>query len=515
MDKERLKNFLKKRENQILVLIIVFSIIYRLFYFFKLGAQPIWWDEGDYLAISKVWSLGMEIPEWWAHFTGMRPLLLPIIWTIFFKLGFEELSIRFFTILLPSLGAIYLVYVLGKELYNKKIGLIAGFMFSVYWVFTFYTYRLLTDIPATFFGLLSFIFFYKGLKENRMCSFYLCALFGVLAFSTRFPLALVLITCFIYLFFIKKFAILKDRTFWKFILSIFIFAIPFVIYVIYTKFYFIKFFFIGGLGGAIESGQGFGFYIFGLSLSILKSIWIIAFVMGVFTLYKFFIGFDIFWKQKDKKFNADFFIILWIILQYFLYVFVFRGANDRWILMLTIPMLIICSKGIMGAYKYLKKYSKFLAIILFLFLLFGGAYQNITHANNLIEIKKDTYNEIKLGGLWLKENTPQDTKVITASIVQNQYYSERQSYDFYTNDSIWESCAGLSGQLSENETCQKLAEEAFNRKVEAIEPSYLIISVFEPAFTPQWAYTYPQRYNLTPVAAFPDNQQPMLVIYKF
>jgi len=198
---------------------------------------------------------------------------------------------------------------------------------------------------------------------------------------------------------------------------------------------------------------------------------------------------------------------------------IFRAANDRWLLMLMPAIFFISAKGIMFVYKFVKKYSKTVAIVILMVLLFAGAYQNFKHGIELTENKKNTYNEIKLGGLWLKANTPLDTRVITASIVQNQYYSERQSYDFYTNDShmdsdIWKPCIDLP---PENETCQKLAEEAFNRKVESIEPSYLIVSVFEPAFTPQWAYTYPQRYNLTPVVAFPNNQnqQSLLVIYRF
>ncbi|GAI85340.1 unnamed protein product, partial [marine sediment metagenome] len=210
-----------------------------------------------------------------------------------------------------------------------------------------------------------------------MCGLYLCALFGVLAFSTRFPLVLILIPCFLYLFFIKKFSILKDRTFWKFVLSLFIFSIPFIIYVISTKFYFIKIYFIGGVGGLIESGKNFGFYIFGLSLSILKSWWIVAFILGLLTLVSCIIGFDIFWKQKDKRFNADVFILLWIIPQYLFYIFVFRDANDRWLLMLTVPMLILAAKGLMSVYNFLRRHSKAIAILIIAILLFGGAYQNI------------------------------------------------------------------------------------------------------------------------------------------
>jgi len=228
------------------------------------------------------------------------------------------------------------------------------------------------------------------------------------------------------------------------------------------------------------------------------------------------LGFDVFWKQKNKSLNADFFVFLWLFIHLFFYIVIMRGANDRWLLMLMPAIFFISAKGIMFVYRFMKKYSKIIAIVILMILLFAGAYQNFKHAIELTELKKTSYEEVKLGGLWLKENTPENSKIVTSSIVQNQYYSERQSYVFGTNDSIWISCTGLDAKLSENETCQRLTEESFNAKIDRLKPDYLIVSVFEPAFTPQWAYTYPQRYNLTPVAAFPPNtQQPMLVIYKF
>jgi len=209
--KEKIKNWFKDRYNLLLFLLIIFTIIIRLYYFFRLGAQPIWWDEGDYLAISKVWTLNQSTPEWWSHFVGMRPLLIPIIFAGFFKLGFGELVIRFFTLLLPSILTVFLVYLLGRDMYNKKVGIISSLMMSVYWVFLFYTFRLLTDIPSVCFGMLSLYFFWGiYLTRNKNYGLYLAIAFGVLAFSTRFALALVLISIVIFLLFLKKRAIIKD-----------------------------------------------------------------------------------------------------------------------------------------------------------------------------------------------------------------------------------------------------------------------------------------------------------------
>lgn len=514
MDKEKLKVWLSSRDNQFLLLLLIFAAIIGLFYFFKVGEQPIWWDEGDYLAVAKVWAQGQATPEWWSHFTGMRPLLMPLIWTLFFKIGFSELLIRFFTLLLPFFLIIYLTYLLGKDLYSKKAGVIAAFMMSVYWVFLFYSLRLLTDIPSVFFGMLCLYFFWSVyITKEKSHGLYLSILFGVLAFSARFPLALILISCAFYLLAVRKFSLFKDKTIWKSILVLIICFLPYLIYFIATKFYVFSFYFGES---AVSIKQSIAFSILPSLFSYLYTFWQIALVLGLFSLFPLIIGFDIFWNQKDKSLNSDFFVLLFLIIHLLFYVVIIRAANDRWLLMLMPMIFILSAKGILFVYEFIKKYSKIIGIVFVLVLVLGGAYQNLSYADKLINFKKDSYLEIKDSGLWFKENTPEDTKIITASIVQNQYYSERQSYDFHTNDTIWKNCTDIYGAVLLTDYCQSETEVVFNKKVEEIKPDYFVISVFEQTFTPQWALDYPQRYNLTFVKAYKDAQnQPMLVIYKF
>ena len=520
INKEKIRSFLKIRDNQFLILLMLFAIFIRLYYFIKLGNQPIWWDEGDYLSIAKVWALNMPKPEWWHIFAGMRPLLIPLIWAFIIKIGIGEFGMRFITLLIPSILTIYLVYAVGRDLYNNKIGLIAGFIMSVYWVHLFYTYRLLTDIPAMFFGMLTIYFFYsRYIKKGEAKGLYLSILFGVLSFSARFPYAFILITCFLFLLIIEKKEFFKNKTNWKALALIFLLLSPYLIYLIYTKFYLLSFYF-GERAQAtnlqIPFSQAlnniFGLFpsLFGPGLSILKNVFLIFLIIGAFGLYRFFICFDIFWKQQDKKFNAEFFLILWILVQLFFYVIIMKVTTDRWLLMLMPALFTLASRGFISTYIYLKKYSKILAIFLVIFLILFGGYYQLKHTNNLINIKKDSYKEVMLGGLWLKENTPKDAKVITASIVQNEYYSERDTYSF----SVY----------FKNNNSEASNKALFEQKVEKIKPDYLILNIVQR--TPDWAYTYPQEKGLTPVKYYlatkeesimygvPEGQ-PLLIIYKF
>ena len=167
-------------------------------------------------------------------------------------------------------------------------------------------------------------------------------------------------------------------------------------------------------------------------------------------------------------------------------------------------------------YNHLEKYSKWLAIVIISILILGGAYQNFKHADDLITQKKDTYAQIKMAGLWLKENSHPDAKILTVSIVQNQYYSERQSYGLFERTAqLPKDCVDKFGATIVNASCQYASEDLFEEKLEALQPDYLVVSVFEPVFTPQWMYTYPQRNNLTAVQAYADNEnRPMLIIFK-
>lgn len=517
--RKKLVNFFNKLEiyEKLLLLLAVASIIYRLYYFFHLGNQPIWWDEGDYLALSKVWALNDAKPEWWAHFSGMRPLLLPLLWAGMFKFGLGETAVRFFTELIPSLGAIFLCYLIGKDMFDKRVGLIAATMMSGYWVFTFYTYRLLTDVPAVFFGLLSIYFFWNYYQTDKIKSLYLASLFGVLAFSVRFPYALVPITSAIFLLIIRRQKVFFDKKIWKGLLATFIFLSPYLIYLIANKFAPLQFY------GGGASQDPIGWYGLPLFISLFFSAWLISFVLGcIAVLYPLVFYPDLVIKQKTKEFNKELYLTLWIVVNLCFFVFGIRQATDRWMLVMMPACFIVAGRGLMFLHDILRKYSKQLALVVVLGLLALGLYQNINHANSLIEVKKDSYGEEKFAGEWIKANTPESSKVVTASVVQIYYYAERQTYGFNRAenpipDYCWKT--GLErGWMIENETCMALSEAAFEKFVVRENPDYYVIHVFEPAMTPKWAYDYPQRKNMTPVQAYmnKDNpNQPMLILYKF
>lgn len=86
------------------VLGLLFVIALNLYHFSFTANQPIWWDEGDYLALAKEFALpSAEQPEWWGHFADIRPLFMPFVWSLFIRLSLPEALMRFVTEILPPL----------------------------------------------------------------------------------------------------------------------------------------------------------------------------------------------------------------------------------------------------------------------------------------------------------------------------------------------------------------------------------------------------------------------------
>jgi len=147
--------WLKNPYNFALFAIIVFAVAIRLYYFILTKTQPIWWDESEYLNIARSWAYGLEYNYW----TPVRPVFFSLITAMFFKISYGEFLPRLLMLLLSIVSVIGMYY-LGKEVYNKEVGLISSLFASVFYLNLFFTYRLQMDVPSLAFFILSALFFY-------------------------------------------------------------------------------------------------------------------------------------------------------------------------------------------------------------------------------------------------------------------------------------------------------------------------------------------------------------------
>ncbi len=177
-----------KNNWQIFLILFASAIILSIYTFLKYHL-PIW-DEGVYLGMSK-FLFSWSKQGLWEIF---RPILLPFLIGLGWKAGLDALVFGQILSILFSLGCIFLVYLIGLNLFNKRIAILSAIVFALTPSFFKYSEYILTDIPSLFFILLAVYFILK----NR---FFLAGLFSGLAFLTKFPQLIFLIAVFLFFIF--------------------------------------------------------------------------------------------------------------------------------------------------------------------------------------------------------------------------------------------------------------------------------------------------------------------------
>lgn len=493
---EKIKNWFKDPYNLAFFSIILLAIAIRLYFFILVKNQPVWWDEAEYLNMARSWALGTS----YLRYDVVRPILFSLVTALFFKISPTEFLPRFF-ILVLSVVSVAGVYYLGKELYDKRVGLLSCFFASVFYLNLFFTYRLQVDIPSTTFFIFGTLFFYKYFKYKSNKSLYIASLLIAIGTLFKQSTAFMLAAIFIYILTTEKLKFLKKKEIWIAALIFVAIQLPYVIwgYIKFKGFVFTQATSLLAPANHLLSGYILSGY------TVLKSylllfpfyfswIFLILFILGLFSMYKLILGFDILIKNKDESLNRDWFVFLILIASLIITSVLLSHNEDRYLLSAFSIIFIISSMFIIKIYDYIKKYNKIIAIIFLVFLLSFNIYAQIFsagHANDLIKSKSYSYLEIKNAGLWLKENSAPTDVIITQSIHQIAYYSERKTEEFTTIEEF----------------------EALRQKNPNLK--YYMLSLVQKSA--DWSYSYPQNNNLTLVNAyFADQaqQQPILLIYR-
>src|SRR3989344_300380 len=472
MEKEKLKLFLK--ENLPIILILLFGFIVRIYYLILTKNQAEWYDSGEYLSTGLHWFF--NIPY---DINPQRPILFPLMEGILLNFGASETLLKIILELIPSTLLILISYLIVKEMYNKRLALLVALFTSVFWLILFNTVRLHADILLLLFSYLAVLFFWKGyVKKQKNYYIWLVGIFIALAFMTKLIGGLFGVIILVFLLFADKLKFLK--------------ILPYLIWQNNTYGNYTAFF----SGSHVLSEPGdlgnkpIAWYVFNFIPWMLHTPMFILFLVGVITLYSLILSLDLIIKNKSQEKYNDLFIVLWILITLIYFVFFERDAEDRWLLPIALPLLVLVSKGLHFIYDIIKKYQKTIAIIVFIGLILVGGYFQIARASETINNKKDSYKEVKDASLWLKDHTNKDDIIFSKSSTQMTYYAQRQVLGFGGN------------------------ETEFRDQVQKYKPKYIVFSVFEPHGV---TLEYPQKFNssLEPVQAYfadTEKQQPILVI---
>ena len=486
------------KDNYILVAILIFATILRLYLYSKIGQQTHWWDGAEFMNMARAWAF--HIPY---QFHPVRPILLSLINALFFKMipGSELLPRAF--IFGIGILSIYAVYLLGNEAYNKKVGLIAAFLMSLNYFNIFYTFRILADLPTLTFFTLSAYFFLKYFKYHKPRDIYWAAVMTGIGTLFKLPVASILFVVAIFIVLTEGLTFLKKKEIYIAALIFLLILSPYLIWG-YMQF--------GGFvisqAGAYNMAEETGFaYVMSSIQNVIGYLRlfptyfplaiVIAFVAGLITMKRVIYGWDVIFSKEEsetrKKLKRDLFLILLFIIP-FVTIVLSLGYVDSRILLIVFPIVsIIGSAFIIKMYDLLakEKNGKILGIIIIALILTFPIY-GLKQTEEQLVLKSHSYEQVKWAGVWLKENTLPTEAVVSTSTTQIRYYSERETFDL---------------KQTEEEFDQLLIE---NPQIKY----YLLASAFEPARNKDWMFEYPGKHNLELVKLYSSGEQAILGIYK-
>lgn len=514
--KDKLVNWLKNPYNLAFIALFALIIIIRLYYFILTKNQPLWWDESQYMSGAKDIAGIVKY-----DLAGPRTPFLSFVMSTFFFLNLtSEPVMRFIALLIPSLIVILLVYLCVKEMYNdKKIALISMIIAGFLWEHLFYSNRFHTENFSLIFLLLATLVLFKCYVKKEDLFFIKAKysilwiiIFAVISVLFRAGTIVAFPPFFLFMFLLNKDKLLftkKGIIFSIFIVILIILSILYVPKLSISKPYLETFFNLKNPIAWNSLGVFNGFY-----QSVIPNIppilfyfflaGIIIFLLDLFLGYERLIKIKL--NNENLNFKSDIFNFLTICFVLFTFIFLIKlpTFEFRWFFPFLVAMLAFTSNGIVRVIEYLLSLiynNKKFIIIIILIIAAIGAYNQLYHSDMIIKNKIDSYSQVKEAGLWIKQNSNPEDTVISSSQPQITYYSERETETFYFN-----------GPENDNET-------VFNEKIKNFKPRYVVISIFEPAFTPKWAYDWPSKNNesVKPVMAYfldIEQKQLALVIYE-
>lgn len=177
------------KPNRIFFLIILLFLAVKSFFL----NVNVWWDPAVYIGMGKfIFSLGKS-----GLWEASRPLIWPVLLGFLWKVGLNPVVFGKILSLLFAAGCAYLIYLIGREVFDEKIALLASLFFVFSPIVFSNSDLMMAGIPSTFFGLLAV---YHSLKKN----YFLLGLFAGIAFMTRFLQLIVLAGLVVVLFIYRK-----------------------------------------------------------------------------------------------------------------------------------------------------------------------------------------------------------------------------------------------------------------------------------------------------------------------
>lgn len=293
------------------VLILGFTAIYLL----NINNPPLWAaDEKTYSQISfhilksgdywSPWVIGE--PAWWV---GKPPLLMWLTSISYQVFGLTLFATRIWVVFFGFLSLI-MIYLLGRKLYNNKVGIIAVFVLGSFVTFYDYATHLMMDVPLIFFILAS-IYYLILSKDNKNLTLKYAMLsgifFGLALMTKQLEALLIPVILLTFLLFTKDIRFALTKQFGLFFGTAGMIFIPYIVFMSYlSKDFWDSFFVYSNFSRLITplEGHGGNFLFYFQGLITYELFWAVilpfAVTFGIYNAFK-------------KQSRADILVISWIV----------------------------------------------------------------------------------------------------------------------------------------------------------------------------------------------------------
>lgn len=408
-------SFLQNKYNLAFLGILLLTVLFRLKYF---QMDSIWNDAAFHLW-SAIQAVENPLTTLFSPDYYLGDYAIPQSITALYYLLFTNdifLAGKLMALTYSILG-VTLMYLLGTELKNKFMGLLAALLLAVNHIFYFYSTRPLGDAPLTVSVILLLYFIVKLEKEKKLVWGVLTAIGFLATMLHKVQASLFVLGYVIYCIFFKRQAMFKDKA------LLYSWSIP-VAGVLVAHFIANTFFnanLLGRLFGLMTQLRGVPY---GLEAAGMLE-WIFSWYLIPFVILG--ILFVIFYREKKYYSFLVLGIFYWIYFEINV-----DNTQDRYMLPLLPIAILLAVYAVNEISEYLalflSKNGKWLrgAAALVIILVISWHYFGV--ADELVAGRQYSYTGYPEAGKWMKENVPDDGIIFAGSPRSIRTFAGREWY---------------------------------------------------------------------------------------
>lgn len=185
------------KENPYTTVLFIFLLSLSLFriYYITNGPLDLSPDEAHYWE----WSRRLDL-----SYYSKGPMIAYMIFLGTFIFGDTVLGIRIMAVIFSAMSS-YILYILGKNLYDAKVGLFSAILIQFIPLFSAYGVIFTIDSPFIFFWVLSLYLFWKAISEERKEFWPALGLSVGVGLLTKYTMAFFYLCAFLFLLLSKKY----------------------------------------------------------------------------------------------------------------------------------------------------------------------------------------------------------------------------------------------------------------------------------------------------------------------